>query len=416
MPHHSEVKEVVLSHKATDEQSAIEVFSAEEYASRQQRVREKTAAAGFDALFITDPANLYYLTGYNAWSFYMPQALVLPVDGKPLLLMREMDANGAHRTATGIDPDQIFGYPEVMVHNEQMHPGEWMAEQMREHLGPASKHIGYESEAHFFTIRTFLALTNNLPDWKFSSCNDLINWVRLIKSDAEIAYLRKAGRVVTHAMQAGMDAIREGRPMNEVAAAVSAAQIDGVPGADGDYTAIVPMLPTGAAADTPHLTWTAAPLPTGEPISLEIAGAHHRYHAPLARTAVIGRSSERVHHLASATVSALETALDTMRPGVTAHEVASAYQRVIQQAGYEKSSRLGYSIGIGYPPDWGERTVSIRPNDETVLETGMCFHIIAGQWEDGFGFENSEPVVVTESGIELLANFPRGLYEIEPGV
>ena len=123
-----------------------------------------------------------------------------------------------------------------------------------------------------------------------------------------------------------------------------------------------------------------------------------------------------MHHLAAATVSALEAALDTMRPGVTAHEVASAYQRVIQQAGYEKSSRLGYSIGIGYPPDWGERTVSIRPNDETVLETGMCFHIIAGQWEDGFGFENSEPVVVTESGIELLANFPRGLYEIEPGV
>lgn len=376
-------------------------------------MRVRAAENGFDALFITDPANLYYLTGYNAWSFYMPQALLLPTDGAPLLLMRAMDANGAHRTATGIATDRILGYPEVLVHNAELHPGEWMAEQLRAEFSTSPKRIGYESETAFFTLRTFHTLTAALPNWEFSSCNDLVNWVRLIKSEPELDMLRHAGRIVTAAMHAGVNAIHEGRPMNEVAAVISAAQITGVPDADGDYPAIVPMLPTGAGADTPHLTWTAEPLPAGAPISLEIAGAYRRYHAPLARTAVIGEASDRMRHLADATVAGLEAALDTIRAGVTADAIARSYQRVIRAAGFEKSSRLGYSIGIGYPPDWGERTVSIRPDDQTVLQAGMCFHIIAGQWEDGFGFENSEPIIVTETGIELVADFPLGLTTIQ---
>lgn len=366
-------------------------------------------AADLDALVIADPANLYYLTGYNAWSFYMPQLLLLPLEGAPLLCMREMDANGAHRTAVGIDADEIVGYPESLVHQPSVHPGEWMAERMRAHLGSSPLRVGYENEAQFFTVRTFLALVEGLPDWHFVPSGELVNWVRLIKSPAELDCLRAAGRVAAAAMRAGLDAIAPGRPMHEVAAAISAAQVRGVDGLDGDYPAIVPMLPTGAGADTPHLTWTAAPLPVGEPISLEIAGVFRRYHAPLARTAVIGAASGRVDRLAGFTVEALEAALASVRVGATVSDVAAAYLQVINAAGYEKSSRLGYSIGIGYPPDWGERTLSVRLGDETVLAEGMSLHLIAGMWEDGFGFENSESIIVTSQGPEQLTDVPRGL-------
>ena len=264
-------------------------FPRREYAARQRLVRERTAERGLDGLLIADPANLFYLTGYNAWSFYMPQLLYVPVDGEPLLMMREMDANGAYRTAVGIGRDRILGYPESLIHQRDAHPGEWMAKQLLDAGPGAGLRVGYEGEAHFLTPRLLGSLSRALSGWALTDCNDLVNWVRVVKSDAEIELMRAAGKVCGAVMRAGLAALAPGRPQHEVAAEILAAQARGTDGVDGDYPAIVPLLPTGAGADTPHLTWSAAPLPVGEPISLEIAGAHHRYHAPLARTAIIGR-------------------------------------------------------------------------------------------------------------------------------
>ena len=390
-------------------------FAPEEFADRQHRVRDRARERGFDALLIADPANLYYLTGYNAWSFYTPQVLHLPVDGPPTLILRSMDANGAHRTATGISADDILGYPESLIHQVDAHPGEWVARTLAErgHGGPAR--VGYEGEAHFFTVRMFQALAGAAPHWALDDCHDLVNWVRLVKSPAEIALMRAAGRVCGAAMRAGIAALAPGRPQNEVAAAILAAQACGVDDADGDYPAIVPMLPTGAGADTPHLTWSAAPLPVDEPISFEIAGAHRRYHAPLARTAILGRPSTELDRLAKVTVEGVDAALAAVRPGASTDAVATAFTQVIEAAGYTKGSRLGYSIGIGYPPDWGERTVSIRAGDRTALAENMTFHLIAGMWMAGYGFESSESIRVSATGAELLTDMPRELITIDPG-
>ncbi|WP_052460614.1 M24 family metallopeptidase [Microbacterium gorillae] len=389
------------------------VFSPAEYEARRQAVSARAAKDGFDALLIADPANIYYLTGYDAWSFYTPQVLHLPVGGDPTLMIREMDANGAWRTATGIPAADIVGYPESFVHRPEVHPGDWMAQTLGErgHGGPAR--VGYEGDAHFFSVRTFRALQIGLPEWRLEESHEPVNWVRLIKSPAEIELMRRAGLVCSAAMRVAVDAIVPGRPQNEVAAAILAAQATGVPGADGDYPAIVPMLPTGAGAGTPHLTWTADPLPSGEPISIELAGAHHRYHTPLARTVIAGTPSRDMDLLAGATVEGLDAALAAVRPGATAADVSAAFTRVIGAAGYTKASRLGYSIGIGYPPDWGERTVSIRADDDTVLVENMTFHVIAGMWMTGFGFEVSESVRVSEGGVEILTDAPRSLITLD---
>ncbi|KAB1652737.1 M24 family metallopeptidase [Pseudoclavibacter chungangensis] len=394
---------------------AVAPFTAEEYAARQQRVREAARERGFDALLIADPANLYYLTGYNAWSFYMPQVLHLPVEGRPTLLMREMDANGAHRTAAGIPAEDVLGYPETLVHHTDVHPGDWIAQRLRERGHATAARVGYEGEAHFFSVRTFLAIGVGLPEWTFVESNDVVNWVRLVKTPGEIELMRAAGLVASAAMRAGLEAIAPGRAQNEVAAEILAAQARGVPGADGDYPAIVPMLPVGEGADTPHLTWTNAPLRADEPVSIELAGVHRRYHAPLARTAIIGTPSSELDRLAGATVEGLDAALAAVRPGVTAHDVTAAFTRVIEAAGFSKNSRLGYSIGIGYPPDWGERTVSIRADDPTVLAEHMTFHLIAGMWMTGYGFEVSESVHVTADGVETLTDVARELITIDAG-
>ena len=98
-----------------------------------------------------------------------------------------------------------------------------------------------------------------------------------------------------------------------------------------------------------------------------------------------------------------------MRPGVTAGEVADVYWNHLATHGLEKNSRLGYSIGLGYPPDWGEGTASIRRGDETVLERNMTFHVIAGMWMTGYGCELSESVRIADDGVEILTDMPREL-------
>ncbi|UOQ56916.1 Xaa-Pro peptidase family protein [Leucobacter allii] len=376
--------------------------------ARLERVRAAMRGAELDGLLVADPANIFYLSGYNAWSFYTPQLLFVPLEGEPVLAMREMDALGAHRTAIRY-ADGVLGYPEPLVHRPDTHPMVWVAEQLRERGHARRGRIGFEGDAHFFAVRSYLALREGIPEWDLVESRELVNWVRLVKSDFEIGEMRAAGRVASAAMRAAVDAIEEGVPLYELAARVQAAQARGVAGADGDYPAIVPMFLYGDGADTPHLTWTDERFGADTAVSIELAGAHHRYHAPLARTVALGRPSPELERLAAVTVEGLDAALAVLEPGRTPADAHAAFSRVLAGHGLEKRSRLGYSIGIGFPPDWGERTVSLRADDRTELRENMTFHVIAGMWMTGYGFEASESVRVAPGGADVLTDAPRRL-------
>jgi ectoine hydrolase len=390
-------------------------FSEEEYRDRVKAVQARLREREFDGIVVSDPANLFYLTGYNAWSFYMPQFMYVPVDDDPVLLMREMDARGAHRTAR-VFTDRIYGYPESYIHQNDCHPADWLAQQLRE-LGFAAKkmRVAYEEDAHFFSVRTFLSLQAALPEWDLVPGRELVNWVRVVKSDSEIELMRNAAKITDAAMHTAIENIRAGRPLNEVAAEVQRAQTRGVTDVqsgtliDGDYPAIVPMFPRGEGADTPHLTWTSEPIGQPEGVSIELAGVYQRYHAPLARTVSVGKPSADLDRVAKVTLEGFDAALEQLRPGNTPADVAAAWNRVLAANNLEKSSRLGYSIGVGFPPDWGEHTVSLRSDDHTELKPNMTFHMIAGMWMTGFGFECSESVRVADGGAELFTSVPRAL-------
>lgn len=386
-------------------------FPVAEYELRLARVQQVMAERQIHALLVVDPANLYYLTGYNAWSFYMPQVLVVPAEGHPHLFTRAMDAQGAHWTAY-LTQDLIHGYPESYVHRADAHPLEWIAEQalaMGLLRDTPHSYIAVEMDAHFFSPRAFLALHAHLLHASLIDSTELVNWVRLIKSPAEQAKLRVAGQIATQVMNVAINAIEEGRRQCDVVAEIQYAQALGAHQLGGDYPAIVPMLPTGESAGTPHLTWSDAPLVAGEATTIEIAGVHHRYHAPLARTVALGQPTAELAHCAAAVTEGLHAALDVMRPGSTGRDVHSAFSRTIGRHGLVKESRIGYSIGIGFPPDWGERTVSLRAEETTRLQAGMSFHVILGMWMDGWGYEMSEAVLITASGAERLADVEQGL-------
>ena len=106
----------------------------------------------------------------------------------------------------------------------------------------------------------------------------------------------------------------------------------------------------------------------------------------------------------------MHAVLDTMKPGARVDEVHSAWQRVLDTHGLQKESRIGYGIGVGYAPDWGEHTVSLRARDDTLLEENMTIHVMLGMWMDDWGMELSETTRVTATGVECLTSFPREVY------
>jgi ectoine hydrolase len=387
----------------------VQAVDPAEYDTRLARVRAAMASRSFGALVVTDPANLFYLTGYDAWSFYTPQCLVVPAEGEPHLFARAMDAAGAAFTCN-LRREQVHGYPENLVHRPDVHPFDWISATARElGLFPSGTNAGIEGDSPFFTARAFVALGNGLPGVRLIDSTELVNWVRVIKSPHELSQLRIAGSIATQCMRTALEQVRPGRRQCDVAAAILAAQAIGTPDHGGSYPAVMPLLPTGDAAGTPHLTWTDRPFRTGEATTIELAGVFGRYHAPLARTVMLGDPPQRLSETAKVVADGMQAALGAIRPGVTGSAVHAAFDAVIAAHGLTKDSRIGYSIGIGYPPDWGERTVSLRPEEGTELAAGMAFHVILGMWMDGWGYELSESVAVTATGVERLTDLPQEL-------
>ena len=396
---------------AVDGQLRSRPFPVQEYRARLAAVQARMAERSLSSLLVVDPANIYYLTGYNAWSFYMPQCLVVPVEGESHLFARAMDAQGAHYTAY-LPKDQIHGYPEDLVHRTDAHPFDWITAQALE-IGvltdePGS-YVGAETDAHYFTARAFFAMHALLRQASIVDSYELVNWVRVIKSPLEQDKLRVAGEIAQRVMEIAIEAIETGRRQCDVVAEIQHAQALGAHKLGGDYPAIVPMLPTGETAGTPHLTWSDLPLIKGEATTIEIAGVHHRYHAPLARTVVLGDPPARLQSCSDAVSEGMAAALEAMKPGALGRDVHRAFAETVGKHGLHKESRIGYSIGIGYPPDWGERTISLRSEEETEIQAGMAFHVILGMWMDGWGYETSESVLVTDGGAEQLTDVPRGL-------
>lgn len=322
-----------------------------------------------------------------------------------------MDAAGAHFTAI-LPREQVHGYPEHLVHRPDGHPFDWITQTARE-AGALSDRsgsvVGVEADSHYFSARGYLAVASGLRRARLVDSGELVNWVRLVKSDYELEQLRVAGTIAERVMRVALDAVAVGRRHCDVVADIMAAQATGTEEHGGDYPALVPLLPTGVAAGTPHLTWTDARFVSGEATTIELAGVYGRYHAPLARTVMLGPPERRLVEMDAVVRDGMAAALAALVPGATGSDVHAAFTAVISRRGLVKDSRIGYSIGIGYPPDWGERTVSLRAEEQTVLQVRMAFHVILGMWMDGWGYEMSEPVVVTPSGAERLTCLPQEL-------
>ena len=384
-------------------------FSRDEYSQRVAKTRAAMAAAGVDVIIVSDPSNMAWLTGYDGWSFYVHQCVVVGPDGDPVWFGRGQDANGARRTAYLSDSD-IIGYADHYVQSTERHPMDYLSAKLEER-GWGTKRIGVEMDNYWFSAAAFASLQKHLPNARFSDVTALVNWQRAVKSSQELDYMRKAARLVERMHQTIFDKCEVGYRKCDLVADIYEAGLrydDGL-GFGGDYPAIVPLLPSGADASAPHLTWDDKPMKSGEGTFFEIAGVYKRYHCPLSRTVFLGKPTQTFIDAEKAVLEGMEAGLEAAKAGNLCEDIAIAFFTVLNKYGITKDNRTGYPIGLSYPPDWGERTMSLRPGDKTVLEENMTFHFMTGLWMDDWGFEITESIVIGAKGPECLADVPRRL-------
>ncbi|MGM0673386.1 MAG: M24 family metallopeptidase [Spirochaetota bacterium] len=382
------------------------VFDVSEYHNRIKRTKQSMEQRGIDVLVVSQPANMNYLTGYDGWSFYVHQAVVVALDQEePMWIGRGMDANGA-RITTFLSEDNIREYADDYVQSETKHPMHFVADVLKEKRWD-KKRVGLEMGQFYFPHRNYIELERSLPDAVFVDADALVNWVRVIKSEAELTFLTRAGKIAERVAEAAVNNINVGVRECDAAAAIAYAQYSGTEEYAGDYPSIVPLMMAGETASTPHLTWTERRYRQDEPVLLELSGVYRHYHAPIARTIFLGsKPPQLMQDTADVVLDGLRKTLDFVKPGVTAEQVEEAWRKAIAHSTVVKESRLGYSVGVNYPPDWGEQTISLRPGDKTVLKPNMVLHLIPGIWYEEVGFEVDATIRITDSGNESLYDYP----------
>lgn len=379
-----------------------QAFPRTEYLRRLANVKAGMRKRDLRALLVNDPANITYLTGYTALSAYVPQGLIVDLEEEePYFIVRKMDAPAAIHQGF-FDRSRVFGYPEDLVANTTRNGFDVVIEHLFE-TGAGKGKIGLE-----YGSLSYAAITQLNAKLSTEDVTGLITWLRLVKSDLEIAVMREAAAIADAAMMRAVDVIRPGVREADAAAEIYAQLARGANGKAGTNVAHLAIC-SGPRSGTSHITWTEEAFRAGTHVNIELGGVRHGYVCALMRTVSLGKPSDRLKRVHDAEVAGLEAALAAARPGNTAGQVADAFYAEAGKHGVEKESRCGYAIGI----NWTEVSASLKSGDATVLEPNMTFHLMLGNWlEEDFGYVISETFRVTPDGGEALGRAPRLLFEV----
>lgn len=358
------------------------------------------AGRELDVLLVHTPENIYYLTGYQTPGYYTYQCMVVPIEGEPVVFTRFMEEENV-RALSWIDASDHY--------LDTQNPASETCRLLRER-GLAGRVIGIEERAWFLTVAELRTLRAGLPEAEFQDASGLVEQLRVVKSEQEIEYIRQAARVCEAGMRHAIEAAAEGRTENDLAIALYTGSIE----AGGEYMSLPPFVASGARSALAHATWSGRRFEPGEVVFLEHCGTVHRYSASLIRMVSIGPPSDRLRRMDEAARQGLRAAIDSIGPGVPAAEVDRACRRKIEALGFGEifRHRTGYSIGVSFPPDWGEgQILSLKESEQRPLEPGMTFHLVPILMEHGLaGIGCSQTVLVTGDGCEVITNFDEPMH------
>jgi Xaa-Pro aminopeptidase len=368
-------------------------FSPEEHQRRLAAVRSEMAAQEIDVLIVFSSDNVYYLTGYcsvNSWDF---QACILSDTGEPVLLLFAFEMGRFLASSWLSDVVLYAAEDDPLV----------TAMQLLGDLGLSSRKLGIEDDSPNLGVAKYKRLQNLLRGKRWRDVSGLVDQVRLVKSEEEVACLREAGRLSCMAAQSALDQVAEGVYDHDLASvAYSTLRRNG-----SDFMCMEPIIAIGHRSGLAHSTVDHIPIRHGDSVFVELGACVRRYTAPVMRTTVAGPMPAERARLLEAADLAVQTIVDTARDGTLASEVAAAafnkaIKPVVDQVQFHYN--FGYSVGIGFPPDWLEPShFFIQLTNHVPLREGMTFHLpFTLRVLGAYGVGTSETILIRKGGAEIL--------------
>ncbi len=373
-------------------------FPMSEFEARMAKLHQKMDEANVDAMVVGGAANLYYLSGETHNWEAPAQFMIVPQDGDPrmvVMITEEYNAENFNWVKDWVSYKPDAGVDVFKVVQEQLSD-----------MGLADRRIGVAK--HNLPMSSYEHQSALLPQATLVDTSLIVEYLRMIKSPAEIEYMRQSARAAEAGMRAGFAAVKEGATENEVAAEVYAASIL----AGSGHMFFTSFICAGDRTHIPHATWSGKEIKKGDIVFLEISGRVKYYTVPLMRTSILGEPSEEVARSAQACVVAVNRTIEAMKPGVQAKEVQEACLQAFVDEGYGIDTfrhAAGYTIGL----QWGELVNWALGYHETQrLEPGMTFHLVPHLefYDEKYTVGCGEAVLITENGAETLTNFERKLF------
>lgn len=373
-------------------------FPFAEFQRRLSELRQRIAERHLDAVVITDPENITYLTDYQTTGYSFFQALVVPLEKEPFMITRALEESNVF-ARTWVDLTRP--YPDTGDAIQML------VDALRE-FGLADKRIGYERNSYFFPAYQQDCIHTSLKDGKLLDCFGIVEEGRICKSPVELEIMKKAAIATEAGMKAGIEACHAGVTENEIGAAISAAMFR----AGGETPAVMPYVTSGPRTMIGHATFEGRTVQPGEHVFLEVGGCYRRYHTAMMRTVILGEMSDAMYQAQETMKRALDAIHNMVQPGMTVSDVDNLVRNIISdnEVGARLITRSGYSIGIAFPPSWDEGyIISLKQGNSAILKEGMTFHMIPWMW----GIEGdktcgiSDTIVITEEGCRSFFSLER---------
>jgi Xaa-Pro dipeptidase len=393
-------------------------FPAEEYAARRARVRQALTEASLDAIYVTAPASITWLTGYDMIWYHLQNltGVLLRADAEEAVFFDSV----AHTTIVYTTP----GIGEVVWLDRRAVSGavsesiETLVAEIRgRRLGAARIGLEMWGGAPHASVMESLATALGAGGARVEDCWTLMDELRLVKSPLEIAHMRKAAEIADTAMTAARDAIRPGLTETALEGIIMASMM----AAGGGYPGIRTMIGSGPRSGTHHSPPTRREIAQGDLVFIDFCGCYDRYHVNVNRTFSLGRPDPRWTDLMDRAAGCIDAILDQAKLGEPLSAIDAIAQRHIDEAGLRRYVWWvgGYALGIGIPPDWcGNHWLTPRHQiTDRALEPGMVFNLenqfdVWEDWPGGSGAAYIETLIATEDGLEVMSRHPRTLVVV----
>jgi len=369
-------------------------FTAQEFESRENKVIKSMKEKSLDALLLFRQESMYWLTGYDTFGYVFFQCLIITFQGDKILLTRAPDLRQAQNTS-------IIEDIRIWVDKDKSKPVDQLMNILSE-LSLEKSNLGVEYEAYGLTGRNAMRLNNSLIN--FTTLHDkseLISFLRVLKSPAEIVYVKKAAELADKAMDAAWKHAHAGQNESKILAEMQGAIFNG----GGDYPANEFIIGSGKNALLCRYQSEKRNLDEVDQLSIEWAGTYKHYHSAMFRTIPIGKINDKQKKMYEACVEALKACEKKLKPGNKVGEVFDVHAEIFDKFGYKKSrmNACGYSLGATFAPNWMDWPMLYTGNLYVIRPGNIFFmHMILMDSENQLAMNLGETYLVTEKGNERL--------------